>query len=176
MSQKRNPHKSERICSLARVIKSNVIPALDNIILEDERDLTNSAAERVIFAENFILLDFMINELTSNLKNIEFNEENIKKNLFLTKGAILSEKIMLELVNRGIGRQHAHELLREINIKAREENLSLKVILLENKEIMSKFDKKEIDEMLNPVNYMGSAVIQVENLVIHLREKHNISK
>ena len=52
MPHKRNPHKSERICSLARILKSNVIPALDNIILEDERDITNSANERIIFAEN----------------------------------------------------------------------------------------------------------------------------
>ena len=65
MPHKRNPHKSERICSLARIVKSNVIPALDNMVLEDERDLTNSASERVIFAENFILLDFMIKEQNS---------------------------------------------------------------------------------------------------------------
>ncbi len=176
MSQKRNPHKSERICSLARILKSNVITALDNMVLEDERDLTNSASERVIFAENFIFLDFMINELTNNLKGIEFNEENIKKNLSLTKGAILSEKIMLELVKRGIGRQYAHELLRNINIKARDENLSLKEILLKNKDIMSKFENNEIDELLNPENYIGSAIIQVENLAKFLRKKYNFSR
>ncbi|MFX1312779.1 MAG: adenylosuccinate lyase, partial [Promethearchaeota archaeon] len=74
MPHKRNPHKSERICSLARILKSNVIPALDNIVSEDERDITNSAAERVIFAENFILLDYMIKQLTQNLRGIEFNQ------------------------------------------------------------------------------------------------------
>ena len=60
MPHKRNPHKSERICSLARILKSNVFVALDNVILEDERDLTNSANERIIFGENFVLLDFNI--------------------------------------------------------------------------------------------------------------------
>jgi len=70
MPHKRNPHKSERICSLARILKSNVVPALDNIILEDERDLTNSANERIIFAENFVLLDYMINQLIENVKDV----------------------------------------------------------------------------------------------------------
>jgi adenylosuccinate lyase len=79
MPHKRNPHKSERICSLARVLKSNIIPALDNIILEDERDLTNSANERIIFAENFILLDFMIIQLTSIIQEVEFDEERIEE-------------------------------------------------------------------------------------------------
>ncbi|MFX1586621.1 MAG: adenylosuccinate lyase [Promethearchaeota archaeon] len=174
MSQKRNPHKSERICSLARILKSNVIPALDNVILEDERDITNSANERIIFAENFTLLDFMIKEITSNIKNAEINYENIKKNLYLTKGGILSEKIMLELVKRGIGRQHAHELLRKANIKAKEEALSIKEILIKNDEIMSKFTDNEIDEILNPQNYIGSSITQVENLIAYLREKYNI--
>ncbi len=176
MSQKRNPHKSERICSLARIIKSNVIPALDNIVLEDERDITNSANERIIFAENFILLDFMIKEITNNVKNVVFNYENIKKNLYLTKGACLSERVMVELVKRGIGRQYAHELLRKANIKAKEEDLSIKEILIKNDEVMSKFTDKEIDEILNPQNYIGSSITQVENLIVYLREKYRILK
>ena len=132
MPHKRNPHKSERICSLARVIKSNIIPALDNIVLEDERDITNSASERVIFGENFVFLDYMIKELTTNLKGIEFNEIKIEENLNLTKGACLSEKVMVQLVNKGIGRQEGHELLRQAAIKARKENRYMKEILYEN--------------------------------------------
>ncbi|GAG94027.1 unnamed protein product, partial [marine sediment metagenome] len=126
MPHKRNPHKSERICSLARVLKSNIIPALDNIVLEDERDLTNSANERIIFAENFILLDFMIIQLTSIIQEVEFDEERIEENLNLTKGACLSEKIMLNLVEKGIGRQEGHEILRKAAIKAKKKIVLLK--------------------------------------------------
>ncbi|TES96007.1 MAG: adenylosuccinate lyase, partial [Promethearchaeota archaeon] len=146
----------------------------DNIVLEDERDLTNSANERVIFAENFIFLDFSIKELTNNLKGVEFNEKNINKNLNLTKGAILSEKLMLEFVKKGMGRQYAHELLRKINIKARNEELPIREILLENKEITSKFNHIEIDDMLNPENYIGTAISQVENLLKYLKEKYKL--
>jgi len=174
MPHKRNPHKSERICSLARVLKSNIIPALDNIILEDERDLTNSANERIIFAENFILLDFMIIQLTSIIQEVEFDEERIEENLNLTKGACLSEKIMLNLVEKGIGRQEGHEILRKAAIKAKKENRFIKEILLENGKIMESFTKDEIDDMLNPHNYIGKSLELLENLLEFLKNKHNL--
>ncbi|TKJ19377.1 MAG: adenylosuccinate lyase [Promethearchaeota archaeon Loki_b31] len=174
MPHKRNPHKSERICSLARVLKSNIIPALDNIILEDERDLTNSANERIIFAENFILLDFMIIQLTSIIQEVEFDEERIEENLNLTKGACLSEKIMLNLVEKGIGRQEGHEILRKAAIKAKKENRFIKEILLENGKITESFTKDEIDDLLNPHNYIGKSLELLENLLKFLENKHNL--
>ncbi len=173
MPHKRNPHKSERICSLARIVKSNVIPALDNIILEDERDLTNSASERVIFAENFIFLDFMIKELTKNIQGLEFDELKIEQNLNLTKGAILAEKVMVELVNKGIGRQESHEILRQAAITAREKNLDMKEILINNNKISAKFSEKELDEILDPHNYLGKAIEQVDKLLKFLKSKYN---
>jgi len=174
MPHKRNPHKSERICSLARVLKSNIMPALDNIILEDERDLTNSANERIIFAENFILLDFMIIQLTSIIQEVEFDEERIEENLNLTKGACLSEKIMLNLVEKGIGRQEGHEILRKAAIKAKKENRFIKEILLENGNITESFTKEEIDDLLNPHNYIGKSLEILENLLKFLKNKHNL--
>ncbi|TFF89043.1 MAG: adenylosuccinate lyase [Promethearchaeota archaeon] len=174
MPHKRNPHKSERICSLARLIKSNIIPALDNVILEDERDLTNSANERVIFAENFTFLDFMIREITKNLENIVFDETQIEKNLNLTKGACLAEKIMVNLVQKGFGRQESHELLRKSVIKAKNENLSIKEILTQNKLIMSKFTPQELDDLLNPHKYVGEAVNLVDRLIKYIKKKHNL--
>ncbi len=123
MPHKRNPHKSERLCSLARVVKANLIIGIDDIGLEDERDLTNSAAERIIWAENLILLDYMLSQLAGILEKEEFNYENITRNLNFTHGAFLSENIMVTLVERGIGRQEGHELLRQAAIEARESKL-----------------------------------------------------
>jgi len=172
MPHKRNPHKSERICSLARILKSNVLVALDNIVLEDERDLTNSASERVIFAENFILLDYMIKQLTQNLRGLEFNEMKIEENLNLTKGACLTEKFMVQLVKKGIGRQEGHEILRQASIRARNENLYMKDILFENNQIKERFSKKELEEIFDPHKYIGQAVEQVEKLVEFLKNKY----
>ena len=174
MPHKRNPHKSERICSLARLLKSNVIPALDNIILEDERDLTNSANERIIFSENFILLDFMINQLTDIIQGLEFNEFNIEKNLNLTKGASLVEKVMVNLVKKGIGRQEGHEILRKATIKARNENKLINEILYDNPKIQAILSKNEVDELLDPHNYIGKALEQTENLLNVLNNKYTL--
>ena len=111
----------------------------------------------------------MLSQINSILINPEFNYENITRNLNLTKGAFLAEKIMIELVNKGIGRQDGHEILRNAAIKSRNENLSMKKVLLENELISSKFSEKELDEMLDPKNYIGKAKEQVENLTSMLR-------
>jgi adenylosuccinate lyase len=172
MPQKRNPHKAERLCGLSRVIKSNTYIALENISLEDERDLTNSASERVLFAETFVLLDYMLVQLHSILSGLEFNTENIRKNLNLTEGAILSERIMIELVGKGVGRQNAHELLRTAIIKAKSKNIPIREVFNSLPIIKSKFTPQEIDGLLNPSNYIGKAVEQVENLLKHLKSKY----
>jgi len=173
MPHKRNPHKSERICSIARIIKSNVIPALDNIVLEDERDITNSASERVIIGENFILLDYIIKELVKILEGIEFDPIKIEENLNLTKGACLTEKVMIELVNKGIGRQEGHEILRKAAILARKEDRYMKEILYENEKVTNLFSKEELSDLFDAHKYIGKAVEQVENLIKFLKNKYN---
>ncbi|MFX0010176.1 MAG: adenylosuccinate lyase [Candidatus Hermodarchaeota archaeon] len=172
MPHKRNPHKSERICSLARLLKSNVITALDNVILEDERDLTNSANERFLFSVNFILLDYIITQLIEIIKNVEFDEERIELNLNLTRGASLAEKVMINLVSRGIGRQEGHELLRTAAILAKKEKRNMKDILIAQDVIKNNFSLEEIDEMLNPHNYVGKAEELVEDLSKYFKKKY----
>jgi adenylosuccinate lyase len=171
MPHKRNPHKSERICGLARVVRSNVMPILENIPLEHERDLTDSSVERIIFPETFILVDYMLKEMINILSGLEFNYDNIKKNLNKTNGLIMTENLMIGLVKKGIGRQDAHELLRQASMKVIKENKSLKEILLKNEIIKKKFTGKELDWYLDPKNYIGTAVEQVENVIKTLRVK-----
>ncbi|GAI12519.1 unnamed protein product, partial [marine sediment metagenome] len=102
------------------------------------------------------------------------DEERIEKNLNLTKGACLSEKIMLNLVEKGIGRQEGHEILRKAAIKAKKENRFIKEILLENKNITESFTKDEIDNLLNPHNYIGKSLELLEKLIKFLKNKHNL--
>lgn len=172
MPHKRNPHKSERLCSLARVIKSHIIVGIDNIALEDERDLTNSANERIILPENFILLDYMLSQMASLYEKVEFDYEGIKRNLNFTHGAFLAERVMVTLVEKGIGRQEGHELLRQAAITARKMNKSMKDILLENKLITSKITDQELDALLLPENYLGTAKTQVENVLNFIESKY----
>jgi len=161
MPHKRNPHKSERICSLARVVRANVQVALENIPLEHERDLTNSANERVIFPESFIATDYMAKQMTAILSNLEFFPENIKKNLELSKGLIMAERLMIELTKKGMGRQEAHELVRGMAQEAFKSGRHLRDVVLE-KNIIS---EKEADEIFSPETYIGDAEKIVENVL-----------
>ncbi len=165
MAQKRNPHKSERICGLARIIRGYLHPAFENIALEHERDLTNSSPERILLPSASILLDYLLVQQTNILKGLEFFPDNISRNLHLTKGQICSEKVMLELTNRGLSRQHAHELVRQATIKARQESLPLAQSFLTFKEISEKTTLDELNVWLDPTKYIGTAPQQVTNLV-----------
>ncbi|MEM3400102.1 MAG: adenylosuccinate lyase [Candidatus Micrarchaeia archaeon] len=155
MPHKRNPHKSERICSLARIVRTNLHVALENIPLEHERDLTNSANERFILPEAFIITDYMLVQMTSILSGLEFFAENIRRNLMLTD-EIFAERVMLALTKKGMGRQDAHEYVRTMIIRARNEKRKFSELLLE------KFTKEEVEELTDPATYIGKAEEIVE--------------
>jgi len=149
MPQKRNPHKSERVCSIARLVRANVAVAMENIALEHERDLTNSANERFIFADSFILTDYMLSQMNGILGGLVFFPENIRRNLELTGGAVLSERLMIELTERGMGRQEAHEIMRSANMEAFEGKKKLLDVLRAKKEASALFKKGELEKLMD---------------------------
>ena len=168
MPQKRNPHKSERICSIARIVRAQIIPALENISLEHERDLTNSAAERVIFPEAFILTDYVLRQLQDILGRLSISKKNVRRNLELTGGLIMSERVMIELVERGMGRQEAHELLRRAASDVFKTRKPFREVLLGNKRIMVFLKANDLDRCLKPESYIGTAVAQVDHVLAKL--------
>jgi len=153
MPHKRNPHKTERICSIARLVRANALTALENIPLEHERDLTNSANERAIFGESFVAVDYMAKQLTTILGGLEFFPENIERNLGITHGLIMAERLMIALAEKGIGRQEAHEKVRTLAQKAFNEKKNLKDLVKESKMLSD----KELDQIFDPKTYIGSA-------------------
>lgn len=165
MPHKRNPINSEKVCGLARVIKSNVFVALENVSLEHERDLTNSSPERCIIPESFVLLDEILKTMKKVMKGLKIFPENVEKNLMLTKGLNLAEAVMIELTKKGMSRQEAHELLRRLSIKAFKENKGLKEVLLESKEARAYLSDEDIERVTNPKNYIGTAIEQVRRIL-----------
>lgn len=165
MPQKKNPHRSERICSLARLVKANVVVALENIPLEHERDLTNSANERFIFAESFILTDYMLREENAILAGLQFYPENIERNLELTGGAVLAERVMIALTNKGFGRQEAHELMRMCSIEATRDKKKFLQVLLAHPEVTRLIPKDELEKLFNLKNYIGESSEIVERAI-----------
>lgn len=170
MPHKRNPVRSEKVSGLARVLYSNVIPALLNNPLWHERDLTNSSVERIILPESFVLLDEMLKSIKKVLSGLEFFPENIKKNLYLTNNLIMAEPLMLKLAEKGMGRQDAHELVRQLAMKAFEEGRDLIEVAKESEEV-KKFLNEEDFEGLKPENYIGLAPRIVENVIARIEEK-----
>nr|MDO8118370.1 adenylosuccinate lyase [Candidatus Sigynarchaeota archaeon] len=172
MASKRNPHKSERLCGVYRVLASHVFPMMDdNAFIEHERDLTNSSVERMIFPESFILLDFMLTQMISIMKDIEINEGTVKRNLDLTKGAIMSEYIMVELVHMGMSRQEAHEILRQVAIRCRNEDITYKQGILEDNRLAGKITPAIADRFLDPANYIGLAPALVDNVIDSIKKR-----
>jgi len=171
MPHKKNPETCERICGLARIVRSLVIPALENVVTWHERDLTQSSAERFIIPEACILVDYMLLLMTNVVANIYVNEERMRQNIELTQGRAMSEAVMIALTRKGLSRQEAHELLRKLTIKSEVEKVPFKKVLLENEVVRGKLSEKEIDDALNPRNYLGTAMQQVELMVEKTRKE-----
>ena len=113
MPHKKNPILSENLTGLARLIRSSVIPALENIALWHERDISHSSVERNIGPDTTIALDFALDRLNGIIKNLNIYPKNMKKNLDLTKGLFFSQKVMLELTTLGLSREEAYKLVQK---------------------------------------------------------------
>ncbi|MGQ9639055.1 MAG: adenylosuccinate lyase [Candidatus Bathyarchaeia archaeon] len=155
MPAKRNPVKSERICSLAKLMRGLLIPAFENVALWHERDLTNSANERFIFAMSFILLDEMIQASRSVFEGLVVKPENMKRNIELTGGLILSENIVNRLVEKGMGRQDAHELVRECSMKSIYEGIRFAEALASDPRVSKFLSPDELVRLLDYSSYLG---------------------
>jgi len=171
MPHKRNPIKSEQVCGLARIVRAMVEPELLNNTLWDERDLTNSSCERIVFPEACVLTDHVVRLTASIVQNLRFYPENIRKNLELLNGLNMGEAIMIELSKRGVGRQEAHEIVRQCAMSARENRVHMKEALLKNETISKYVSESEITQIMDPDSYIGTAVEQVESLVEKLKKR-----
>lgn len=169
MPHKRNPIKSEQVCGLARIVRSAVEPALLNNVLWDERDLTNSSPERVIFPEASVLTDHILKVMIGVMEGLEFNRENIRKNLMLLRGVNLAESVMIDLTRRGMNRQEAHEMMRTASMQALAEGRDLAAVLSERPGVTEFVTREDLDRLLDPDAYIGTAVLQVERLIEKLQ-------
>jgi adenylosuccinate lyase len=171
MPHKRNPLRCERVSGLAKIMRSLVVPALENVPTWHERDLTQSSAERFIIPQACILVDYMLSLMTNIIANLQIDEERMRKNIKLTQGRIMSEAVMIALTRKGMNRQEAHEHLRRLAIKSEMEGQPFKKVLLEDKTIRERLDEKEINKVLNPRNYLGTAIKQVEFVIKKTRRE-----
>lgn len=162
MPHKQNPETCERVCGLARIVRSLVVPSLEDMVTWHERDLTQSSAERFIFAESNILVDYLLSLMYKIVADLRVDKQRMLQNLGLTQGRAMSESVMIALSKKGVDRQEAHELLRKLTIQSAAEKRDFKEVLLQDKFVSGKLSEAEIEDALKPTNYLGTAVKQAE--------------
>jgi len=168
MPHKRNPIRSEQVCGLARIIRSSVEPALQNNTLWDERDLTNSSCERVLFPEASILTDHCLRLMAVVLEGLVINRAAIRRNLDFLHGINMAESVMIELTKKGMNRQDAHERVRAASMKALAEGRPLADVLGADAGVTKYCKKDGLAALLDPDAYTGTSVEQVERVIAKL--------
>ena len=149
MPHKKNPILSENLTGLARIVRSHVAPALENIALWHERDISHSSVERNIGPDANITTDFALVRLTNILDNMIVYPKKMLENLNLTKGLIFSQEVMLELTKTGLSREKSYRLVQSYAKKCFAENLNLIDVISSDKFIMSKISPKKLKSIFN---------------------------
>jgi len=149
MPHKKNPILSENLTGLARMVRSYVIPSLENIALWHERDISHSSVERNIGPDANITLDFALSRLANVLDKMIIYPKKMLKNLNLTKGLIFSQEVMIELTKSGIQREKAYKIVQKYSKESYEKNIDLINLIKKDKFILSKISSKKIDNIFN---------------------------
>ena len=165
MPHKMNPITAERICGISRIVKSYVTAAMENNPLWHERDLTNSSCERIMLPEACILSDYTLELTIKLMTKLQFHDENIEKNLNLTHGLVMAERLMAELTRAGMGKQTAYAIVRKNAIKANKEKLLLADLILADEEASKFLSEEEVRKIMDPHTYTGSADIIVDEIL-----------
>ncbi|MEM3957382.1 MAG: adenylosuccinate lyase [Thermoproteota archaeon] len=171
MPQKQNPVDSEKVSGLAKVLRGLVVPALENIPLWHERDLSNSSSERFIIPLSMTILDEMLVTMQNVLTNLRVYPEHMARNLAITRGRIMSEAVMMRLARKGMGRKRAYELMRRLSRKAFTENRGLLEVLEESPEVAKYLSLEELKETIEPKNYLGKNIELIGRAVSYAKSK-----
>ncbi|MDU5338294.1 MAG: adenylosuccinate lyase [Staphylococcus epidermidis] len=146
MPHKRNPIGSENITGISRVIRGYITTAYENIPLWHERDISHSSAERIILPDTTILLNYMLNRFGNIVKNLTVFPENMKRNMSATFGLIYSQRVMLKLIDKGMTREEAYDLVQPKTAYAWDNQVQFRPLLEEDPTITSVLSKEEIDD------------------------------
>ena len=151
MPHKRNPHASERLTGLARLLRGYALVAQENVALWHERDISHSSAERVIFPDACIVLDFMLAEATDLIGRLVVYPERMRQNLEPTAGAIYSQPALLALVDAGMDRQAAYKIVQRLALDAWDHGTSLRDALAADPEVSARVAPEVLDRVFDPL-------------------------
>ena len=164
MPHKKNPISSENLCGLARVLRSYVLPAMENTILWHERDISHSSVERIIFPDAFILVDYMIDRMADVLHKIFVDQNRMKLNIERTQGLIFSSHVLLFLVEKGMKREEAYAHVQRISHHLKQDqNLMTQVL---NDPVLGQYvKKKELEKIFSGERHLRNIQTVMKRVV-----------
>jgi adenylosuccinate lyase len=157
MPHKRNPELCERVCGLARLIRGHALTSLENMALWHERDISHSSNERVILPDSCLVLDYVLSIFTSVMKGLMVYPENMRRNLELTQGLVFSQRVLIALIDKGLSRQKAYELVQHNAMKAWKGRTSFLELLKTDSEVKVHLSHKELESLFDYNYFMRHA-------------------
>ncbi|MBI4635148.1 MAG: adenylosuccinate lyase [Candidatus Rokubacteria bacterium] len=154
MPHKRNPELAERICGLARLVRTNALAALENVALWHERDISHSSVERVILPDSTILVDYLLDRAAFVIEGLQVYPERMAENLERSHGLIYSQRVLLKLTERGVPRQAAYEIVQRHAMRAWKERRSFLELLSEDPAVTEKVSPEELKVCFDPAWYL----------------------
>jgi adenylosuccinate lyase len=154
MPHKRNPELCERICGLARLVRGYALTSMENIALWHERDISHSSTERIILPDSCFVVDYSLSIFTSVMGGLQVYPQRMKKNIELTKGLIFSQRVMLALIDKGLSRQKAYELMQRNAMKAWKGNKNFLSLLKADPEVTATLPPRELEPLFDEQYYL----------------------
>ncbi|MFH0840113.1 MAG: adenylosuccinate lyase [Candidatus Omnitrophota bacterium] len=146
MPHKKNPIMCERISGLARILRANSIAGLENVALWHERDISHSSVERIILPDSTILLDYMLNKFIDIVQKLVVHPLKMMENIELSKGIIFSQRVLLELIEKGLTRLEAYDMIQKSAMEARETGEHFRDVLLRDEKLKEYLNEYEIEK------------------------------
>jgi adenylosuccinate lyase len=154
MPHKRNPELCERICGLARLMRGYVTTSLENVALWHERDISHSSTERIILPDSCLALDYMLSTFTSIMKGLKVYPENMRRNLELTQGLIFSQRILLALIDKGLNREKAYQIVQRNAMEAWQQRKNFLSLLEADNQVTAHLAKAELESLFDYSYYV----------------------
>ena len=149
MPHKRNPELAERVCGLARLVRGHAVTALENVALWGERDISHSSAERVILPDSCMALDYILNLFTGIIKGMRVYPQRMKQNMEQTRGLLFSQRVMLSLVEKGLGREDAYKVVQRYSMLALENDGDFRELIRADPEVTAHISDADLESLFD---------------------------
>jgi adenylosuccinate lyase len=163
MPHKRNPILNERVSGIARVVRGYVVPALENVVLWHERDISNSSVERVILPDASTLVDYILGLVTTIVDAMSVNEERMRRNLESSHGLFFSEKILTRLIESGLSRPDAYAIVQRDAMESWKSGEAFRSIVERDEAVNTRLSERDIEQAFDPapfLEHIGSAFVR----------------